>query len=69
VVVPLPGSGSLLVAWTEGTAWQRGGDLAWRTVGSGESPEDSPIQRLPGVPVWGSVAAWSESDGSVTVLY
>jgi hypothetical protein len=69
VVVPLPGSGSLLVAWTEGTAWQRGGDLAWRTVGSGESPGDSPIQRLPGVPVWGSVAAWNESDGSVTVLY
>lgn len=69
VVVPLQGSDSLLVAWTEGTAWQRGGDLAWRTVGSGASPEDSPIQRLPGVPVWGSLAAWRESDGSVTVLY
>jgi hypothetical protein len=68
VLVPLGGSGSLLVAWTEGTAWQRGGDLAWRTVGS-DASQDSPVQRLPGVPVWGSVTAWRESDGHVTVLY
>ena len=68
VVVPLEGSGSLVVAWTEGTAWQRGGDLAWRTVGA-DASQDSPVQRLPGVPVWGSVAAWREADGHVTVLY
>jgi hypothetical protein len=69
VVVPLEGTDSVLVAWTEGTGWQRGGELAWRTVGLNSSSQDSPVQRLPGVPVWGSVAAWRESDGSVTVLY
>ena len=68
VVVPLEGSGSLVVAWTEGTAWQRGGDLAWRTVGA-DASQDSPVQRLPGVPVWGSVAAWREADGHVTIVY
>jgi hypothetical protein len=71
VLVPLEETDSVLVAWTEGTGWQRGGELAWRTVGlkSSSSTRDSPVQRLPGVPVWGSVAAWRESDGSVTVLY
>jgi len=69
VLVPLEGADSLVVAWTEGTGWQRGGELAWRTVGMTASSQDSPVQRLPGVPVWGSVAAWRESDGSVTLLY
>lgn len=69
VLVPIHGTNALLVAWTEGTGWQRGGELAWRTVGLDSSSQDSPVRRLPGVPVWGSVAAWQESDGSVTVLY
>jgi len=69
VLVPLEGTDSMLVAWTEGTGWQRGGELAWRTLGAQASSNESPVQRLPGVPVWGSVAAWREADGSVTILY
>ena len=67
VWVPLGRTGSAVVAWTEGTGWQRGGGLAWSTLRSGTL--DPNIQRLPGVPVWGAVAGWAESDSVVTLLY
>jgi hypothetical protein len=56
------GSG-LLMAWTEGTGWERGGSLAWECINSGNSG------RAEGVPVWGSVTAIAEPDGSFTVIY
>ncbi len=67
VLVSLGRTGSAIVAWTEGTGWQRGGDLAWCTLQAG-TPNPT-VQRLPGVPVWGAVAAWAESDSVVTLLY
>jgi hypothetical protein len=60
--------GRTLVAWTEGTGWQRGGGLAWSERAQ-RSPTWSPVQRRPGVPVWGSPAAVCESDGHFTVWY
>jgi hypothetical protein len=60
-------SGQMLMTWTEGTGWEKGGTLAWEfldehgvTTISGNSE---------GVPVWGSVAAVAEQDGSFTLLY
>jgi hypothetical protein len=60
-------SGPSLVAWTEGTGWEQGGNLAWELF-DGNGVEIS-SGHLPGVPVWGSVAAIGEPDGSFTVLY
>jgi hypothetical protein len=51
------------LAWTEGTAWAKGGSLAWERTDSGESG------RAEGVPVWGSVTAVAEPDGGFTVIY
>lgn len=60
--------GRILVAWTEGTGWQRGGSLAW-SERDRLSPTWTPVERRPGVPVWGSPTAVCESDGQFTVWY
>lgn len=62
------GKGEMILAWTEGTGWQKGGSLAWqlydaegRAVGSRGISE--------GVPAWGLVATYAEPDGHFVVLY
>jgi hypothetical protein len=56
-----------LIAWTEGTGWEKGGSIAWECL------DDRGLQiafgKADGVPVWGSVAAVAEPDGSFTVIY
>jgi len=59
--------GEYLMAWTEGTAWAKGGDLAWQVLGKGGSQIAK--GRAEGVPVWGGVAAIAEPDGGFTVFY
>ena len=56
-----------LLAWTEGTGWQKGGALAWELtdLDTGRKTTGS----APGVPVWGRVAAVAEADGSFTLFY
>jgi hypothetical protein len=60
--------GELLVAWTEGMGWNRGGTAHWRIVNlKGET-----IGRrgaAPGVPTWSLVAAYSLPDGDFVVMY
>ena len=60
--------GELLLVWTEGTGWQRGGSLAWqiydahgRTLGK--------MGSAPGVPAWSFAAAYARPDGSFVILY
>ncbi len=57
----------LLMAWTEGTAWQKGGSLAWECVDLGDSRKSS--RRAEGVPVWSLVATVAEADGSFSIIY
>jgi hypothetical protein len=60
-------AGNTLVAWTEGTAWARGGTLAWALY-------DPAWHRLAGaanagpVPVWGLVSAVAPVDGSFLIV-
>jgi hypothetical protein len=59
--------GSVLFAWTEGTAWNKGGSVSWQLFdadghGLGASG------RAAGVPVWGLVAAYASADG-MRILY
>jgi hypothetical protein len=57
----------LLLAWVEGTGWEKGGSLAWECVDlqSGTTMTGS----RPGVPVWGLAAVIPERDGSFTIIY
>lgn len=56
--------GSLLIAWTEGTGWNKGGTLAWQIVDQDLTLNSSSTLVTAGrVPVWSfcSVAALGES--------
>ncbi len=71
-VVAANDAGYVLMAWTEGTAWNKGGAVAWQLY----DPEGSPVAeragRLDGLPPWGSVAVFARpggSGGGFTVVY
>ena len=60
--------GDVLLAWTEGTAWKRGGSLAWQVYDKQGRPCEAEGS-APGVPVWGLVAAFSDSRGDFCIIY
>lgn len=66
-VISIQSKGETLVAWIEGSGWQRGGTLAWECWDAqGRSLARG---RAPGVPAWGLLALLPEVDGTWTLLY
>ena len=59
--------GETLIAWTVGTGWQRGGSLAWQIVDAQQVIVRE--GKSAGVPVWGSLTAVAEADGSFVIWY
>ena len=59
--------GEVLVAWTEGTGWQKGGAVAWQLYDKTGSPTDK--GRTDGVPVWSLVSTFAKQDGSFVIVY
>jgi hypothetical protein len=57
-----------LLAWTEGTAWARGGSLAWQVFDASGRPTDVK-GTAPGIPVWSFAAPIVRPDGSFAILY
>jgi hypothetical protein len=57
----------LLIAWTEGTGWEKGGSLAWECLDAGGA--QIAAGHVDGVPVWSFAAAAAEEDGSFVVFY
>jgi hypothetical protein len=62
-------AGQMLVAWTEGTAWSKGGSVEWQAFDKDGKPIDSTSGHADGLPVWGSPAAFARRDGSFVVVY
>lgn len=60
--------GEILCVWAEGTGWQRGGGVAWRTLSASGAPT-GPIQRRDGLPVWSFPAAYARPDGTFVIAY
>jgi hypothetical protein len=60
--------GQILLAWTEGTAWSRGGTLAWQLYQESGKPIGAEGHAA-GVPVWGLPSIVTERDGNFTILY
>jgi len=66
--VAINSRGELLLVWTEGTAWQRGGSLAWQVYDrSGKVTNDSGT--VPGVPVWSFAAPFVNRNETFSILY
>ncbi|HVV99299.1 MAG TPA: sialidase family protein [Planctomycetaceae bacterium] len=60
-------NGDVLLAWTEGTGWERGGALAWQMFDkSGKATQKG---RQEGVPVWGLPTAVTTPDGNFVIVY
>ena len=60
--------GDRLIAWTDGTAWARGGTVSWELQGADGVRKDGG-ERVAAVPVWGLVTAAAQPDGSFVILY
>jgi hypothetical protein len=60
--------GEVLLAWTEGTAWQKGGALAWQVFDK-EGGLTGESGWTDGVPVWSLPAAFTQLDGSFVIVY
>jgi hypothetical protein len=61
-------SGQVLLAWTEGTGWKRGGSLAWQLFNKSGQPLGA-VGHAPGVPVWGMPSVYTAPDGNFTIVY
>lgn len=59
--------GLLLVAWTEGMGWKRGGSVHWQVFDKGERVGDGGTAN--GVPAWSLIAAFPQRNGNFVVLY
>jgi hypothetical protein len=60
-------AGDRLIAWTEGTAWARGGRLAWEMQDARGTVIGS-ASNAGLVPVWGLVSTAALPDGSFVIL-
>lgn len=60
--------GTVLLAWTEGTAWNKGGAAAWQLFSANGHPIGE-TDRADGVPVWGLVAAYARPGGGFALTY
>lgn len=58
---------SMILSWTEGTGWEKGGALAWECLDS--KGEQTASGRVDGIPVWSYAAAVAEPTGSFTLIY
>jgi hypothetical protein len=61
-------SGETMLAWTEGTGWNKGGGLAWQVF----DREGRPVGtqgRVPGIPTWSLAAVAALPDGQFVIVY
>jgi hypothetical protein len=65
--VAINATGDRLIAWTEGTAWARGGTAAWELQDRTGQPLAVGANAGP-VPVWGLVSAVARPDGSFLII-
>lgn len=62
------GRGEILMVWTEGTGWQRGGSLAWQVFDAQGTPTNDKGRR-DGVPAWSYATAYARLDGDFVILH
>lgn len=66
--IAVKSNGEMVMAWTEGTAWMKGGTLAWQVFDRQGNPL-GPEGHAPSVPVWGAPSAFAGPAGEFTIVY
>ena len=67
-VLGVNSKGQVILVWTEGTGWQKGGSVAWQVFDPSGKPIPGAGGRADGVPVWGLVAVFASDDGFTVVF-
>jgi hypothetical protein len=62
-------NGDVIVVWTEGASWNRGGDLAWQVYDKAGKATAESGRRHGAIPVWGLPTAVAEPDGRFSILH
>jgi hypothetical protein len=60
--------GEILLAWAEGTGWNKAGSVAWQVYNHDGKPL-SVKGRADGLAVWSLPTAFTECDGNFTIIY
>jgi hypothetical protein len=58
----------VILVWTEGMRWERGGSVAWQVYDRHGKPT-AQRGRADGVPVWSLVAVYARPEGGFTIVY
>jgi hypothetical protein len=61
--------GAFLLAWTEGTGWERGGALAWQLFTRSGTPLGATGRREGAIPVWGLPTVVAQPGGRFLLIY
>lgn len=59
--------GRILLAWAEGTGWERGGTVGWQVFDASLSPARDQSGTAPDLPVWGFPAVVEGRDGFLII--
>jgi len=68
-VLAVNAKGEVLLAWTEGTGWKRGGALAWQVYDATGKPTADKGRVEGGIPAWGLAATVARPDGGFTLIH
>jgi len=60
--------GKVLLAWSEGTGWKRGGSIAWQVFDIAGKPTEV-RGTASDLPVWDVVAVYANPSGGFTIIY
>ena len=60
--------GAMLLVWSEGAGWNRGGSVAWQAYDAAGKPVGEPGPHAP-IPTWSFATSAPRSDGGFTVFY
>lgn len=61
--------GETVLVWTEGTAWNRGGALAWQVFDAAGKPTAEKGRLDGAIPVWGLPTVVAGTDGEIVVIH
>ncbi|MDB5352781.1 MAG: hypothetical protein JWN86_4028 [Planctomycetota bacterium] len=67
--IAINAKGETLLAWAEGTGWQRGGSLAWQSFDREGRPADIKGRVKDGIPVWSLPTVVARLDGSFLIVH
>jgi hypothetical protein len=59
----------LIMAWAEGTGWQKGGAVAWQVYDADATPIPGQSGRIDGLPVWSMPTVFARGDDRFVVVY